>query len=346
MVFTKHGKELWVASGNSIAIIDVSNLQLIQQIKVFALARQMVTQLVTDDERVWTIDRKSSIIYEWDVENRKKQFEFDCDVESNARGCVLVQAISDRLFEEITDSPPMSLKNRRATVVTSNVIEENNKPLDLLQPNVEPPINLLKISPSLIKATKKLHAQPSIMFSQRKKKLGKKMRTMHYDSGTASQLRSRTTAYNDTSMRLGPLLLVGDTLWVGRGVGDILVINIKKPSSGMVSTSIDYKEKAKNMPFVFGEVLCHLEDEQGKQPHILKETTQLLKIGKNHVVTAIRVESKHDRFTERLNTNRTMRKDSTQDRSSEYFKLSIFEAWQRSDLERFSGNLSALHALE
>ena len=347
MVFTKNNKELWVASGNSIAIIDVPNLQLVEQIKVFTLPRHMVTQLVTDGERVWSTDRKSSIVYQWDVATRKKQFKFDCDVACNAKGFVLAQAISDRLFEEITDSPPMSPKVEKnfEVIAEEREVEEYPKKTMTIARN-DGPINLLKISPLIIKATRKMHLQPSILFSQKKRKLGKKVRTRHFEAEPVCHVRPRAGAYSDTSVRLGPMLLIGDGLWVGRGVGDILIINIRKPLSNVVTTSVQYTAKAKNNPFIFGEVMCHLEDEHGKQPNILKEVTQLRKCGRNQVVSALRVESKQERFRERLSTGGTLRREPSQEKTIDNFKLLLFEAWQRADFEKFSGNLSALHALE
>lgn len=349
MVLTMNGKELWTASGNSIAIIDVQNLQLIDQIRVFSLARRMVSQLISDGERVWTIDRKSSIVYQWDVKTRKKQFMFDCGLKCHAKGMVLAQAVSDRLFEEVTDSPLLLRKNKSPP----DIIPEEEKPETTPENAAYPPartenssVNLLKISPLLVKATRKLHLQPSILFSPKKRKLGKKMRHMHCDTESFSQLRPRAGAFSDTSVHLGPILLVGDTLWVGRDVGDILIINIREPLSNTVVTSVRYNNKNKNEPVIFGEVLCHLEDEQGKQENYLKEIIQLRKCGRNHVVCAMRVESKEERNREIRNSRGDLQRERSQEKATDSFKLLIFEAWQTSDFERFYQRLNALHTLE
>ena len=349
MVFTKKGQELWAASGNSIAIIDVQNLQLIGQIRVFSLVRQFVTQLISDGERVWTVDKKSSIVYQWDVQTRKKLFKFDCDLTCNAKGMVLAQAVSDSLFEEITDSPPLSKRNQSPP----DIIPEEKTPETFQENAASPPsrsqnssVNLLQISPLLAKATRKLHMQPSILFSPKKRKLGKKIRNRQNDTESVSQLRPRAGAYSNTSVHIGPILLVGDTLWIGRGVGDILVINIREPLSNTVATSVRYNDKNRNDPVIFGEVLCHLEDEQGKQANYLKEVTQLRKCGRNHVVSTMRVESKEEKNREIVRSRGGLQREWSEEKVTDNFKLLIYEAWQTSDFEKFCQNLNALHALE
>ena len=349
MVFTRNGKELWAASGNSIAIIDVQNLQLIEQIRVSSLARQMITQLVSDGERVWTIDRKSSIVYQWDVKTRQKKFKFDCDVVGNAKGMILAQAVSDRLFDEISSSPPMSLKNRHQPVTIGEEKGKDEAPekmADVPARLGNATVDLLKISPLLIKARKKLHMQPSILFSPKKRKLGRNTRKRQYEMDSLCQLRPRSRALNDTSIRLGQILLVGDSLWIGRDSGDILVMNVREPSSNSVSTSIRYNAKHRNGPLIFGEVMCHLEDEHGKELNYLKEIVQLRMCGKNRVVSAVRLESRQERGRDRALTGGTLQREPSQEKTTDNFKLLIFEAWQTSDFEDFSRNLHALHELE
>jgi len=348
MVFTKNGKELWTASGNSIAIIDAQNLQLIQQIRVFSLARQMVTQLVTDGNRVWSIDRKSSIVYQWDVETRTKQFKFDCDLACNVKGMILAQAVSDSLFEESSDSPPISRKIEHKPVAIAEkdgsemAVKEEDPPA---KPGT-PSINLLKISPLLIKATRKAHLQPSVLFTPKKRKLGKIIRKIHAENESLSQVRPRAGAYSNTSLHIGPILMVDDTLWIGRGEGDILVINVRGPTSKQLTTNVGYAKKKKNDPAIFGEVLCHLEDEQGKQTNYVKDIVQLRKCGRNEVVSAMRFESKQNRNREQYNTGGGLQREPSQEKVADNFKLLMFEAWRTSDFERFSQNLAALHALE
>ena len=369
LVLTKGGKELWVASGNCIAIVDVQNLQLVHQIRVFTLHRYMITQLVTDGERVWSIDRKSTNIQQWDVETRQKVFKFDCDISGDAaRGVVVAEAVSDRLFNEITDSPPMSPRTatRNASRDGLNAIQEDQEHGDATQREVEPAdanapvldqqangrtsredmpsLNVLKISPLLTKM--KRSVQPSFLLSRKKRKTTKKTRSHHREIDVPPQTRARSGAYTDSNIRIGQILLVGGTLWVGRSVGDILVLNIQRPKTKSVATSVSYSKTPANMPFVFGEVLCQLSDEQGKQSGLLKEITMIRKVGDDRIVTAMRTESKMDRLRSRRDSSGSLSRQGSSEQFFDQFKLLTFEAWSSNDLQQFSAELSALHRLE
>lgn len=366
---TKGGKELWVASGNCIAIVDVQNLQLVHQIRVFTLHRYMITQLVTDGERVWSIDRKSTNIYQWDVDTRQKVFKFDCDISCDAaRGVVVAEAVSDRLFNEITDSPPMSPKNRTSNASRDglNAIREDEEQGAAMQREFEPAnantpvldrqangrasredmpaLNLLKISPLLTKM--KRSVQPSFLLSRKKRKTTNKMRSRHREDDVPPQTRVRSGAYTDSNMRIGHILLVGDALWVGRSVGDVLILNIQRPKTNSVATSVSYSQMTANIPFVFGEVLCRLSDEQGKQSGLLKEITMIRKVGNDRIVAAMRTESKLDRLRSRRDSSGSLKRQGSSEQVFDQFKLLIFEAWSSHDLQQFSAELSALHRLE
>ena len=342
LALTKGGKELWVASGNSVAIVDTQNLQLIEKVKVFALPRHLVTHMVTDGERVWTSERNSTIIYQWDVETRQKTYIFDCDITCNAKGIILGQLVkngsSERTAESLATTPANLVKLDSSGL---DEIAESNSGLediaecaeDIEAKEAKPPVDLLAISPLLLKATRR--AQPSFLLSQKKRRVTKSSRRLHFNAEHFNlPTRPRSGAYSDASLRLGPILLKGNTLLVGRSVGDILVINVCKPTTPTVTLHDNLNT------FVFGEVLCQIEDEQGKQPDILKEVTCFEKVGNSRVVAAMRIESKKEWMRERLNTFGSV------GQIFDAFKLLSFEAWDISEFENFATNVSSLHSME
>ena len=343
LALTKGGKELWVASGNSVAIVDTQNLQLIEKVKVFALPRHLVTHMVTDGERVWTSERNSTIIYQWDVETRQKTYIFDCDITCNAKGIILGQLVkngfpSERTAESLATTPANLVKLDSSGL---DEIAESNSGLediaecaeDIEAKEAKPPVDLLAISPLLLKATRR--AQPSFLLSQKKRRVTKSSRRLHFNAEHFNlPTRPRSGAYSDASLRLGPILLKGNTLLVGRSVGDILVINVCKPTTPTVTLHDNLNT------FVFGEVLCQIEDEQGKQPDILKEVTCFEKVGNSRVVAAMRIESKKEGMRERLNTFGSV------GQIFDAFKLLSFEAWDISEFENFATNVSSLHSME
>ena len=415
MVFTKNGKELWAASGNCIAIIDIETLSVAEQIKVFALHRWLISHLVTDGTRVWSIDRKSSIIYQWDVETRRKCYKFDCDIQ-NAAGLVIGEPLgltgnskmSDEEMKEVQEIIGSSKNNsdikdsreqsRDMPVISEEQDEQSSddnlgvfrtdrgigKPsnsengstnsvpaqsdtgsqedIDNIgstdeSPEMKPlksnyfgeekprqrPVNILKVSPYLARIAKK--TQPSLMFARKKlvvrAKRARKWRTAETED-LPVQSRPRSGALTNTAMRLTSILLVGDTLWIGRASGDVLVLNVRSPGS------VTSKRLQDGNQIVFGEVLAQLTDEMAKQPHYLKEVSSVIRVGRHRIVSVVRVESKADymrQLSERLEDDRAPRKGSL-DRPLDHFRLLTFEAWTSKQFANFFKQIQGLHSLE
>ncbi len=361
MVFVKGGEELWVASGNCIAIINAANLQLVEQIKVFTLQRYLINQLVTDGERLWSIDRRSATIYQWDVQTRQKTHKIDCDVPSDPTGLVIAQPITGRLFDEITDSPPLSPAANKKLSSFDSISEEGNIEESVFESSEEraetvsnlvtsgghvtEPANATLRFPDigLFVAKNMRRAQPSFMFKRKNRKVTGRLRTRHVDFA-AIKSRPRSIAVTDSNTRLGSMLLVGDTIWVGRSVGDILVINIQKPTNDSVVNSVSYEQPKRKESFIFGEVLCQFSNELMKQTGLLKEVSLLKKAATNHVVAVFRTEL--DVMRKRLDSLDIMNRKKTSRQNFDQFRFLVFEAWSVKEFKQFSDEISSLHELE
>ena len=94
MVLVRDNKELWVGCGNKIVIVDTNTLILLDEIVVYQSHRTHVRIMVTDGERVWSGDRRSTKILQWDVNNRQLTHLFECDVD-NPVGKVLCSEIKE-----------------------------------------------------------------------------------------------------------------------------------------------------------------------------------------------------------------------------------------------------------
>ncbi|XP_068741133.1 leucine-rich repeat serine/threonine-protein kinase 1-like isoform X3 [Montipora capricornis] len=94
MVLVRDNKELWVGCGNKIVIVDTNTLILLDEIVVYQSHRTHVRIMVTDGERVWSGDRRSTKILQWDVNNRQLTHIFECDVD-NPVGQVLCSEIKE-----------------------------------------------------------------------------------------------------------------------------------------------------------------------------------------------------------------------------------------------------------
>ena len=295
-------------------------------------------------------------VYQWDVHQRKKTFQFDCDMCYHATGLVVAQTVTERLFDEITDSPPLSPTVSKKPVIPSeegeNIPNENKAPL-LASPgssghvkNQSPSDNALNLTPLLTKVARK--AQPSLMFSHKPRKAKQRAKTRHSDQCVSGQMRPRSGALTDKTMRLGTVLLVGDTLWVGRSIGDVLVINVRKPTSNSVVSSFSYNSanRAKE-PFIFGQVLAQMSDDLMRTSNLLKEVSLLKKVGQDHVAAVFRIETKGDSVSQRLHRASSIAsRQGSLDECFDQFRLLMFEAWSCHDFEAFSTEIHAMHLLE
>ena len=93
MVLVRDNKELWVGCGNKIVIVDTSTLVILDEIAVYQTQRTHVRIMVTDGARVWSADRRSTKILQWEVTKRQLTHMFDCDVD-NPLGVVLCSELT------------------------------------------------------------------------------------------------------------------------------------------------------------------------------------------------------------------------------------------------------------
>lgn len=82
MVLTKDNEELWVSCGNQIIVMNTDTLSIIKEIPVYSSQRAHVRKMVACDDRVWSIDRRSTKILQWDVQTHHLTHVFDLEVEN------------------------------------------------------------------------------------------------------------------------------------------------------------------------------------------------------------------------------------------------------------------------
>lgn len=114
MVLVRDNKELWVGCGNKIVIVDTSTLAVLDEIAVYQTPRTHVRIMVTDGARVWSADRRSAKILQWEVSSRHLTNIFDCDVDS-AVGVVLNTDVQEpRRFASGKGNSERSSRRHRA----------------------------------------------------------------------------------------------------------------------------------------------------------------------------------------------------------------------------------------
>lgn len=203
-------KQLWCGCGNTITVIDSKELRVLKHIPVFVRRMALVNELVSNGTRVWGVGRQLACVMEWDVETFTLIHIFKC----NNIDPTDENIISDpKLVEDLID--PDSLYKR-----TSLTAEQ-------LKPDTSEGFNVQN-------DTLKVQAT-STPFSQRTTRMtlrGIRPRVRNMENQTTI-IRKRITSTRDIvlrkhlgSTRTTSLVIVDATLWVGRGMGDVLVVDI------------------------------------------------------------------------------------------------------------------------
>ncbi|XP_067017125.1 leucine-rich repeat serine/threonine-protein kinase 1-like isoform X3 [Acropora muricata] len=120
MILVRSNKELWVGCGNKIVIVDTNTLIILDEIAVYQTRRTHVRIMVTDGLRVWSADRRSSKILQWDVSNRQLTHMFECDVDSPVGNVLCVEIQEQRRFAS-KESSMERMRRRRESDPLENL---------------------------------------------------------------------------------------------------------------------------------------------------------------------------------------------------------------------------------
>ena len=120
MILVRSNKELWVGCGNKIVIVDTNTLIILDEIAVYQTRRTHVRIMVTDGLRVWSADRRSSKILQWDVSNRQLTHMFECDVDSPVGNVLCIEIQEQRRFAS-KESSMERMRRRRESDPPENL---------------------------------------------------------------------------------------------------------------------------------------------------------------------------------------------------------------------------------
>ena len=165
---------------------------------------------------------------------------------------------------------------------------------------------------------------PSLMSSQRRRS---QRRPKHQENNNSNNnnvpptstkpwaRRPRLRILAGSINRVTALLLVNGTLWIGRGVGDILTVNVNSANNGLPS----------------GYVFAQLESDNllGYQNG---QVDEIVTSGTSKIVCLRRLE-----LDRRSTTN--------EDQFTERYQLTVWEAWGETEFRRFKDRLDDFNAL-
>eukprot|EP00731_Ephydatia_muelleri_P016582 Em0009g1006a len=222
MVFVGSDR-LWCGCGNNITVVDSVNLKVLQQIPVFIRRMSLVNELVSDGRTVWGVGRHSSCVMEWDSRTCALVRVYDCSQIDPTGGSVVSKALK---FEDLYD-PDDPTK-------TLSAPDQDQKPES---ESADPPetSELMGSTAFEVRATSSPFTQRKTRRTLRGTKPRPRLQPIVTEGHQQRQARpgyadsaarNRVLRRHHGSTRTTSMVLVDETLWVARGMGDVLVVDV------------------------------------------------------------------------------------------------------------------------
>ena len=275
--------QLWCGCGNGIAVVDIVNLRVLHQIPVFVKNMALVNEVISDGNAVWGVGLHLSCVLQWDVKTYSLVSVFDCSsVDPTGRVVTTVPTEFEDLFAG-------GKKDTQASDPETKMLKYETS-FKILNETINPSKSILTISRS-----NSLTCGPNVFKKVRDEK--------RYSVHKTKKLSSYQCSTHATS-----LAILNSTLWVGRGMGDIIILDISRGPA-------------------HGKVLARLATEDC-QKYGNKSYHKLVAAGGKYVVSSQWLEKISDRA-----------------QSGTFQKVVIWEAWSRTDIENFAALVQSDHVI-
>lgn len=239
------GKDrLWCGCGNTISVIDVNTLTVEASIPIFSKRAQLINELVSNGNKVWGIGRQLANVMQWDVETYELKCVFDCGRVDPTGNCLVCEpstveelALPEAARDQEDKSPsssPQFLEDQREKSTSSeesansrNVdsgFEVSNEPENPSKtPYAAYNAHLTRLS---LRTVKRPPRDRALNITQQEGGKGIFGPRPTFDALKKAQIRSMLRQQGAT--RVTSILIVHDTLWIARGMGDVLIVDISE----------------------------------------------------------------------------------------------------------------------
>ena len=207
--------QLWCGCGNTITVVDSNKMKVLHHIPVFVRRMALVNELVSAGDRVWGVGRQLSCVMEWDAKTFQLLHIFNANNIDPTNDNVIADP---RTVEELVDP------DRHSIPKTPDTPTDKTKDLSHDSFTVEN-------EPIRLQASNAPFSQRSTRRTLREIKPRERSKNIKFqhDSGPRSRIyttRDLVRSRQQGSTRTTSLVIVDQTLWVARGMGDVLVIDI------------------------------------------------------------------------------------------------------------------------
>lgn len=320
------GKQLWCGCGNYITVIDSKELRVLQHIPVFVKRMALVNELVSNGVRVWGVGRQLSCVMEWDVATFSLVHIFNCStIDPTDENVISDPKLIEDLFDP--DTRPKAGTISEGQVGPGGGADkregfsvENN------------PLKVQATGTPFSQRTTRTTLR-GIRPRQRAQNIKEAAPSMRKRIATSRELVLRK---HQGSTRTTSLVIVDDTLWVGRGMGDVLVIDIgNKENHGRVLARLSTEESEKYGNRSYNKLVSvagkYVVSSQWLEPVDVRKSTltSTAPPPNSSTTTTTRYPSK---FNEQQPTA--------------HQAITIWKAWNNEDISGFMAKRSAMLMLE
>jgi hypothetical protein len=315
------GKQLWCGCGNTITVIDSKELCVLKQIPVFVKRMALVNELVSNGSRVWGVGRQLPCVMEWDVETFSLIHIFNCNTIDPTDEVI----ISDPSLVEDLFDPRESSRSKSGTVSEGIA---TGRPEESEGFNVEN-------DPVKVQATGTPFSQRTTRCTLRGIHPRKRLPNIKDTKGSLRQRITNSREWvlrkHQGSTRTTSLVIVGKTLWVARGMGDVLVIDI---------TGEEFH----------GKVLARLSTEQCER-YGNRSYNKLVSVAGDYVVSSQWLEPVDIRKNTITGSGQQQQQAASRQQlppkeSFAHQAITIWEAWNHKKIADFMAHRSAMLMME
>lgn len=237
--------QLWCGCGNTISVVDITNLKVLSNFPVFQRRTQHINELVSNSIKVWGIGRQLSCVMEWDAKTQDLLMIFDCSRIDPTGLCLkgdpnsieeLTNTTTNSIIDEITPSQSPATDNdsgsgndNDSSSLTSASPLESEFRVDSEPQNPSRTTNA-PFNASLTRRTLKQcsHKPPRSRAVNISIDTRKGIFAPRPDMDAQHRARIRSHLRIQGATRTTSLLYVKDVLWVARGMGDVLIVDVSE----------------------------------------------------------------------------------------------------------------------
>ena len=194
------GNRLWCGCGNMIVVIDITKMEKIHEFVVFSNGFNLVYQLVSKDDKVWVRGRQFAAIMEYDAKTYKVLWKLNCEKIDPTGEVIRDKSNVDEEEKEDEEKFPEP--------ATGNGTKNESQ---------NGPAFSVEVEAGRLRGGFQPHNQTHTIRS-----LGRRRQRLQSIVISKDDIRARRHG----GTRVTSLVLVKECLWIGRGMGDILIVDL------------------------------------------------------------------------------------------------------------------------